>query len=52
MLAFQRGHCGGNMEIEVRCKDGLRGGRYISLGKRQWGLNYDVWSGLDIQGEM
>lgn len=52
MLAFYRGHCGGNMEIELRCKDGLCGGHYFSLGKRQWGLNYDVQSELDIQGEM
>lgn len=52
MLAFYRGHYGGNVGIELRCKDELRGSHYISLGKRQWGLHYDVWSGLDIQGEM
>lgn len=51
MLAFYRGHCGGSMEVELRYK-GLRGDHYISLGKGLWGLYYDVWSGLDIQGEM
>lgn len=42
--------------MELRCEDQLQedgcGGYYISSGKKQWGLEYDMWSGLDIQGEM